>query len=526
MTDSRKIAIYLRLSIEDDALDGKASTEQRESNSISNQRKMLLDYIRNDAELMGQEVAEFCDDGFSGTNMDRPGLQEMLKQVKQSKISCILVKDMSRFARDYIELGDYLNQIFPFMGVRFIAVNDHYDSREHEGSTTPLDTAFQTLLYDLYSKDISVKVKTSFQNKCANGEYVFGQVPFGYAKSEIEKNTVIVNEKEAEIVRHIFSLAEKGMSSTQIAKELIAKQTPTVTQMRHPERKMEREHHTWSNTAVRRILNNRFYLGEMAYGKSVRKSVGSKNGIAVPKEEWKVITDHHEPLVTPEVFALASAYRPEQSTKRKREKHPLTGKIYCGGCGYAINYKPQRNNGKMPNHFWCRKHSLLQIPDCCTYFRADILEEIVLTELYRELMRRGDLIKQRESLEQFQKEEWNRLNKELGNYRMQYRSLQTEKDTLYENYAVKQIEAGEYRSRADGIALQMQELSCKIEEAEIAFGRFTEEYNRPKQDIKEIIRFSQMEKLTQEAVDVFIKKVIIYRDKRVEIEWNYAFGEE
>lgn len=124
------------------------------------------------------------------------------------------------------------------------------------------------------------------------------------------------------------------------------------------------------------------------------------------------------------------------------------------------------------------------------------------------------------------KEEWNRLNKELGNYRMQYRSLQTEKDTLYENYAVKQIEAGEYRSRADGIALQMQELSRKIEETELAFSRLTEEYNQPKQDMKEIIRFSQMEKLTQEAVDVFIKKVIIYRDKRVEIEWNYAFGEE
>ncbi len=521
MTDNRKVAIYLRLSIEDGVSNGKIFAGHKESNSISNQRKLLLDYINNDAELWKQEVAEFCDDGFSGTNMERPGMQELLKQVKQRKISCILVKDMSRFARDYIELGDYLNQIFPFMGVRFIAVNDHYDSREHEGSTTPLDTAFQTLLYDLYSKDISVKVKTSFQNKCANGEYVFGQVPFGYAKSETEKNVVIVNEKEAEIVRHIFSLAEKGMSSTQIAKELIAGQTPTVTQMRHPERKMAREHHTWSNTAVRRILNNRFYLGEMSYGKSVRKSVGSKNGIAVPKEEWKVITDHHEPLVTPEVFALVSAFRPEQSTKRKREKHPLTGKIYCGGCGYAINYKPQSKNGKIPNHFWCRKYSLLQIPDCCTYFRADILEEIVLTELYRELMCRGDLIKQRESLEQFQKEEWNRLKKELGDYRTQYRILQTEKDTLYESYAVKQIGAREYRSRADGIALQMEELSCKIEEAELAFGRLTEEYNRPKQDIKEIIRFSQIEKLTQEAVDVFIKKVIIYRDKRVEIEWNF-----
>lgn len=526
MTDNRKIAIYLRLSIEDEAPAGKASMDQRESNSISNQRKMLLEYISNHIELKEQEVVEFCDDGFSGTSMDRPGVQELLKQVKQRKIGCILVKDMSRFARNYIELGDYLNQIFPFMGVRFIAVNDHYDSREHKGNTIELDTAFQTLLYDLYSKDVSVKVKTSFQNKCANGEYVFGQVPFGYAKSKTEKNTVIVNEEEAKIVRHIFSLAEEGMSSTQIAKELIAEHTPTITQMRHPERKMAKEHPAWSNTAVRGILNNRFYLGEMAYGKSVRKSVGSKSGIAVPKEEWKVITDHHEPLVTPEVFAQVSFFRPEQSTKRKREKHPLTGKIYCGGCGYSINYKPQSSNGKVSNHFWCRKHSLLQIPDCCTYFRADILEEIVLTELYRELMRRGDLIKQRESLEQFQKEELNRLKKELNDYWTQYRSLQAEKDRLYESYAEKQIEAGEYRSRADGIALQMQELSGKIEETELASNRLKEEYDRPKLDMKEIIRFSQMEKLTQEAVDVFIKKVTIYKDKRVEIEWNYADGEE
>lgn len=524
--DNRKIAIYLRLSIEDDAPAGKVSTERRESNSISNQRKMLLEYIGNHVELKKQEVAEFCDDGFSGTSMDRPGMQELLKQVKQRKIGCILVKDMSRFARNYIELGDYLNQIFPFMGVRFIALNDHYDSREHEGNTIELDTAFQTLLYDLYSKDISVKVKTSFQNKCANGEYVFGQVPFGYIKSETKKNTVIVNEREAEIVRHIFSLAERGMSSTQIAKELIAEHTPTITQMRYPERKMAREHHTWSDGAVRRVLNNRFYLGEMAYGKSVRKSVGSKNGIAVPKEEWKVITDHHEPLVTPEVFARVSAFRPEQSTKKKREKHPLTGKVYCGGCGYAINYKPQSKKGGRPNRFWCRKHSLLQIPECCTHFRADILEEIVLTELYRELMRRGDLIKQRESLEQFQKEELNRLRKELGNYQTLYRCLQAEKDSLYESYAAKQIGAEKYRSRADGIALQMQELSCKIVETELASGRLAEEYHRPKQDMKEIIRFLQMERLTQEAVDVFIKKVTIYRDKRVEIEWNYAFGEE
>ncbi|MBO5292509.1 MAG: recombinase family protein [Lachnospiraceae bacterium] len=524
MKDNRKIAIYLRLSIEDDTSDSKTSTEQWESNSISNQRELLLDYISHDTELRERELAEFCDDGFSGTSMDRPGMQELLKQVRQSRIGCILVKDLSRFARDYIELGDYLNQIFPFLGVRFIAVNDHYDSREHEGSTIPLDTAFQTLLYDLYSKDVSVKVKTSIQNKCAKGEYVFGQVPFGYAKSETEKNAVVVNEREAEIVRHIFSLAEKGMSSTQIAKELMEEQTPTVTQMRYPERAKAGEHRKWSGTAVRGILNNRFYLGEMAYGKTVRKCVGSKTGTAVPREEWKVLPNHHEPLITPEVFALVSAFRPKRSARRKnaalqnREKHPLTGKIYCGGCGCAMSYKPQSSNGGMPSHFGCRKHSLPQIPDCCTYFRADILEEIVLTEIGRELMCRGDLKKQRESLEPFRKQEWNRRKKELCHDRIQYRHLQTERDTLYESYAVKQIGAGEYRSRADRIASQMEELSCKIEETELAFSRLTEEYRQPKPDRK-------MKKLTQEAVDVFIQKVMIYRDKRVEIQWNYTFGD-
>lgn len=138
-----KTAVYLRLSVEDRDSDGS------ESNSIYNQRRMLMKYIREDGELSQSETVEFCDDGFSGTNMDRPGMQALLECVKKGEIGCILVKDMSRFSRDYIEIGTYLNQIFPFMGVRFISVNDHFDSREHEGNTIGIDTAFQTLLYDL-----------------------------------------------------------------------------------------------------------------------------------------------------------------------------------------------------------------------------------------------------------------------------------------------------------------------------------------------------------------------------------------
>lgn len=177
----KRLALYLRLSLEDEG-------EKDESNSISNQRKLIYEYIHHDSELSGYEAVEFSDDGFSGANMNRPGMQKLLKEVKANNIICIIVKDMSRFSRDYIEMGTYLNQIFPFVGIRFIAINDHYDSREHHGNTIEIDTAFQTLLYDLYSKDVSVKVKASIENKCAKGEYVFGQVPFGYEKSkEIKK---------------------------------------------------------------------------------------------------------------------------------------------------------------------------------------------------------------------------------------------------------------------------------------------------------------------------------------------------
>lgn len=513
----QQIAFYLRLSIED----RETGEALEESNSISSQRLLLYEYVSCDKELLRYKVMEFCDDGFSGTSMRRPGMQELLQQVRQGSIACILVKDLSRFSRDYIELGTYLNQVFPFVGVRFIAVNDHYDSRGHDGSTIGMETAFKTLLYDLYSKDISVKVKSSIRSKCASGEYVFGQVPFGYEKSKTEKNTVVVNEKEAEIVRRIFSMAEEGMTSTQIAKKLHEEKLPTAMQMRRHGTAAEKEHLTWSGNMVRNILNNRFYLGEMVYGKAVCKSVGSKVGSKVPKSEWKIIQGHHEPLVTPEVFARISSFRPEHSTMRKRAKHPLTGKIYCGGCGYAINYKPKRDKA-IPSYFWCGKHAVLQILDCCTYFNAAILEEIVLTELYRELMRQGDLIKQRESLERFQREELQKVRKERAACQEQYQSLLGEKAALYEEYAEKGITASDYRRRTDEAALQIQELSCKIEEMETEYNRVEEEYHHLKQDMKQIIHYSQMETLTQEMVDVFIKRVTVYRDKRVEIEWNFS----
>lgn len=523
-----RLAMYLRLSLEDKRTAGDGSFVQDESNSIGNQRKQILEYIHHDPELSKYEVVEFSDDGCSGTNMDRPGMQKLLKEVRANKVRCIIVKDMSRFSRDYIEMGTYLNRIFPFMGIRFIALNDRYDSREHRGSTIEIDTAFQTLLYDLYSKDVSVKVKASFENKCADGEYVFGQVPFGYEKSREVKNAVMINEKEAGIVRHIFSLAVQGKSSTQIAKQLYEENVPTITQIRKPGREaQDGKLHTWSSQAIRNILNNRFYLGEMAYGKSVRKSVGSKDGMAVPREDWKVIPDHHEALISEEIFEQVSAFRPENSTKHKdsallnREKHPLTGKLYCGGCGYSLNYKPIRGKNKY-RRFECRKHALLQIPECCTYMNADLLEETVLLMLNKELMLRGNAMRQKENLFSLQKAAIHALKKKLDGYRQERKQAQAEKDALYEKYALAKLPPAEYQRKAKELTEKLSSLSVAEKETAERLAGLENDYQRAEEDMKQIIRYSHMEKLTQEVVDVFIKRVYAYKDKRVEIEWNFS----
>ena len=509
-----RVAIYLRLSMED-------ADDRDESNSISSQRMLITEYIDCYEELRKMERAEFCDDGFSGTDMKRPGMQRMLGEIKAGRIGCVVVKDMSRFSRDYIELGTYMNQIFPFLGVRFIAINDHYDSQEHRGSTAPIDTAFQTLLYDLYSKDISVKVKAALSSKCANGEFAFGQVPFGYEKSREIKNGVAVKPGEAAIVRDIFSLAYAGNSSTQIARILNEKKIPTVMQLRHPNKMdIDGKVRAWSTQAVRRILNNRFYLGEMTYGRTRRKYVGSKAGVKTPETEWKTIENHHESLVTAEVYEKVCSFHDGVSVERKMEKNPLVGKLYCGGCGYTMAYKPLRGKNKH-RRFECYKHISRKIGTTVRYLQSGMLEELVLSMLIKELMLRGDAGNQKESLRSFQKACIEKLEKELAENRNQRELLSQEKADLYESYALGEMDVVSYRGKADGLTEQNALLSVREKELLNELEGIREEFRKTEEDIRQIIRFSRMEKLTQEAVDTFIKRIYVYKDKRIEIEWNF-----
>lgn len=295
------IAIYMRLSKEDEF-------SHEESNSISMQRLLLQDYVRE--HFPDAKVYEFADDGYTGTNFDRPGIQDLLDRVKNFEINCIIVKDFSRFARDYIELGSYLEQIFPFMGVRFISINDKYDSDQYVGNVADIDVNFKNLLYDLYSKDLSVKIKASMRSIKEQGKFVGAEPPFGYAKDPKDRHKFVVAEDEAEIVRRMFAMYADGMSTVEIARIFNEEGIKTPAQIRAEKgiRKFRPKGgvYLWQHTSMLRMLKNRAYVGDLVHGTFECQKIRSDKRVTDP-EKWIITENHHEPIVDREIFDKVQA---------------------------------------------------------------------------------------------------------------------------------------------------------------------------------------------------------------------------
>ena len=211
-----RTAIYLRISSEDADL---RTGEKNESESISNQRSLLREYVSSHADLSDSEILEFCDDGWSGTNFERPAVKALLEQVRRGQINCILVKDLSRFGRDYLTVGDYISRVFPFLGVRFISVNDGFDS-SNPLDIDSLDTSFRTLIYDLYSRDLSRRVKSAKRARAERGAFLSPYAPYGYVKDPEDKNHLLVDTEAADVIRRIFQMAADGAKPWQIAAAL------------------------------------------------------------------------------------------------------------------------------------------------------------------------------------------------------------------------------------------------------------------------------------------------------------------
>ena len=315
-----RAALYMRLS-NDDA--GKTG-----SDSIANQRSLLRHHASENSSLAGWDLVEFEDDGCSGTNMQRPGLDAMLAMICRGKINCVIVKDFSRLGRSYIEVSRLIEEFLPRAGVRLISLGDNYDSRN--GHNGELDTALRALIYDLYSKDLSVKVKSSLQTRRQRGAHLAGPAPYGYRR--VSGGGLEVDEKTAGVVRRIFDMATRGESCAEIARAL-----------NHEQTKPRGRAAFWRRSDISGILRDETYVGAAVSGKTRRPVVGGPS-IKIAIKEWTVIADANPRIVSKKLFDEVNR---RHSRAAGRAKH-VTGDnkkilIRCANCGMAL-----RRTGKPP----------------------------------------------------------------------------------------------------------------------------------------------------------------------------------
>ena len=331
-----RTALYLRLSREDG--------DKTESDSVANQRTLLEAYAADHPELC--IVDEFVDDGYSGSNFDRPEFERLLKALQERKIDCIVVKDFSRLGRNFVETGQYLEQMFPLFGVRFIAINDNYDSlnsQSRDGMLVPI----KSMINEMYSKDLSQKIQSCFRSKEARGE-IYTPVPFGYKKDQ--KNHLVLDEEVSDVVMQIFFWKKSGMKEYEIAKKLSAQGIPTPftrrCQLGYLKNTLRVKDPTWQTVFVTKVLENPIYTGTMVYNRIAYDETNRKIG-QNPRESWRMVPDSHPAIISWELFDEVSVLREaEQAVKEERKKwcrqrrknnpNIFKGRIFCKKCGEKL----------------------------------------------------------------------------------------------------------------------------------------------------------------------------------------------
>ena len=345
-----KAASYSRLSREDG--------DKMESDSIRNQKDLIADYA---AQRGIRIVSEYTDDGYSGTNFDRPNFQRMMEDVKKKKINCIIVKDLSRLGRNYIETGRYLEKIFPFLGVRFIAINDHYDSADESGDADQIVIPFKNLINDAYCRDISIKIRSQLDVKRKNGKFIGSFAAYGYLKDPNDKNHLIIDEAAAEIVRTIFGLKLNGFSAQRISERLEEMQVAPPLEYKRmcglnfnsgfrSGRKPK-----WSIVTVNRILRNELYIGTMVQGKNRKINYKVKQSRPVDEASWIRVQETHDAIIPKPIFEIVQKLTEldTRTAPASDSVYTLSGFLRCGDCGQNMIRRTVVKKDKPYNYYYC-----------------------------------------------------------------------------------------------------------------------------------------------------------------------------
>ena len=523
-------ALYARLSIMD-------TRNHKNSESLQTQIDYLYGYIAKhpDLELYGC----YRDNGETGTNFERPGFQQMMEDVKAGRVDCIIVKDLSRFGRNFLETGNFLEKVLPFMGVRFISVNDNYDSIRAD-SGEAMNIALKNLMNDIYAKDISQKVYSALDTKKRNGEYIGNFAAYGYVKSPEDRHKLIVDPEAAKVVQRIFQMKKDGMSNNAIARVLTVEQIPSPNHHRYLQgvvfTKKFSENSPWQFQTVKKILKNPVYLGHMVQGKKVTKLHAGQKQKLTPPSEWIIVPNTHEAIIEQELFdtvqAILRTKREEFHSRLGKYSHfdsenIFEGLVVCACCRHNMRRGKSVYNksGSVRYHFICPHHAMLLDAGCPN---AGGLRESDLKAAVYEVLRfqmsmltDAEAVIQNISRSSAASNRRTALDSEIVSTQGRLKKLDTLRQTLFENYVDGIITQADYLFEKDRYENETHQLEGRLQKLQDEKATVPEV--KPKQNkwFSAFVKFRDEKELTREMLLALIEKIYVNGDKQVHIVLKY-----
>ena len=524
-------ALYVRLSKEDGDV---ASGSKNESNSIANQKSLIMDYLQSRPEFRVVSIRE--DDGFSGTDFNRPAFQAMMEDVKKGVINCIIVKDLSRFGRNYIEVGRYLEKLFPMLGIRFIAVNDNYDSLEAD-TAYDIVVPFKNLINDSYCRDLSVKIRSHLAIKRKNGEFIGAFACYGYLKDENNRNQLVVDTYAGQVVKDIFRMKINGMSQYRIAEALNEQGILSPMEYKkylgsHFESSFKvNPKAVWTAKAVTRILTNEVYTGVLVQGKQTTPNHKVKVRQEVDETDWIRVENAHESLIDRVLFDIVQNLmgRDTRTSPNETQVFPLSGLVYCGDCGHPMVRKISRYTKKEKADTAQTYGYFLCSEKCgkggCSWHRIseNDLMGAVLGAVNLHIQKVLDV---QEALKQIE----NAPSRQLMIQKYQERLSMKEE----ERKKAERLKIGIYEDLKDGLLDKEEyqklktEFDSRIAEADAAVKELKRQIaglegsrsaNAPWMNYFQ--QFGRLEQLTRWAAAIIINKILVYEDNRIKITFNF-----
>ena len=509
------VGLYIRLSREDD---DKIS----ESESITNQKSLLLQYVKEN-NLRVYDI--YIDDGYSGTNFDRPGFNRLLKDIELGKINMVITKDMSRLGRDYIGTGNFIEKYFPEHNVRYIAVTDNIDTFLDSSNN---DIApFKAIMNDMYAKDISKKIKSSLKAKMKEGKWVGGRTPFGYDQDKNDKNHLVINEEQANIVKRIFNMCMSSLSFYKIARDLTNEGIKTPAQYYNFEWKSHYnlKYGQWHSKTIRDILTNRMYIGDLVQNRRSKVNYKVKKIIKNNTNDYIVVENTHAAIIDKELFYEVQARIPKNvGRNEKKENHLLDGLLYCGDCGHRISITSRR---KKDNRCYtiCNYYRTYMKQRLCTTHsnNYDKLEKIIINSLTEMCLNyiSKDKIKNN-VLSNLDKMSKVNDKKEIEILNNDIKQINENLDDIYIDKLNKKITEEQFKRVKLKLENQLSIKQKRYNELNDNINDSINEKSKNKIITEYINKFLSMKELNRELIINLIDRIEIYENKTINIKVTFG----